>query len=215
MPDPVRLVAFAGTARLAAGPPGEVARAVRDYLDRTGPSDPPVFVLDAVTSASVDLALDGTPDAVAELAERQFATRAEHARRLAARTSPTTAQTREAKLLARHWQWLDAQPGGASAALRRLVEDARRRDDPAASRRRAQDAVHRFLYAVAGDLPGFEEVARALYADDRVQLETLLDAWPTDVVAHARTLLDGDRAGAEGIDPAENSERLSCDDRPR
>src|SRR5665213_1978029 len=36
-------------------------------------------------------------------------------------------QAREVTLLPRHWDWLNSQPGGASAALRKLVEEARAR----------------------------------------------------------------------------------------
>lgn len=34
--------------------------------------------------------------------------------------------SREVTLLPRHWDWLNSQPGGASVALRKLVEEARR-----------------------------------------------------------------------------------------
>ncbi|WP_157216701.1 DUF2239 family protein [Flavisphingomonas formosensis] len=89
---------------------------------------------------------------------------------------------REVTLLPRHWDWLAAQPGGASAALRRLVEAARKADDGTAAGR---DAAYRFLTVMAGDRPGYEEAIRALYADDRARFEAESAAWPAAVRAHA------------------------------
>ena len=46
---------------------------------------------------------------------------------------------REVTLLPRHWDWLATQPGGASVALRTLVERACR--DPKARQRQVRDAA--------------------------------------------------------------------------
>ena len=88
---------------------------------------------------------------------------------------------REVTLLPRHWDWLSDQSGGASAALRRLVEQARRDNAGRDHVRRARRAVDRFMYRMAGDLPHFEEAYRALYADDLATLLSLTDDWPTDL----------------------------------
>ena len=101
---------------------------------------------------------------------------------------------REVTLLPRHWEWLAAQPGGASAALRRLVEDARRAAP--ADRRQAQEAVHRVMFALAGDLPDFEEANRAFYAKDYERFDVLTASWPPDVGDYVRTLVR--RAGVAG-----------------
>ncbi|MBN8829468.1 MAG: DUF2239 family protein [Sphingomonadales bacterium] len=89
---------------------------------------------------------------------------------------------REVTLLPRHWDWLGKQRGGASSALRRLVEDAMRADGGQAAGR---DAAYRFLSAIAGDRENFEEAIRALYADDRARFEALAGGWPVAVRAHA------------------------------
>jgi len=89
---------------------------------------------------------------------------------------------REVTLLPRHWDWLAGQPGGASAALRRLVEAARKADDGAAIGR---DSAYRFLTVMAGDRPGYEEAIRALYAGDRARFEAESAAWPAAIRAHA------------------------------
>jgi hypothetical protein len=95
---------------------------------------------------------------------------------------------REVTLLPRHWDWLEGQRGGASAVLRRLIDEARRADPEGERRRQAQAAADRFLSVMAGDLPGYEEAARALYAGDGAAFETQLQHWPEDIRAHALSL---------------------------
>jgi len=96
---------------------------------------------------------------------------------------------REVTLLPRHWDWLSSQPGGASAALRKLVDQARRDSVGADRARRSQRAVDRFIYRMGGDLPQFEDAYRALYAQDFATLDRLIDAWPTDIRDHLRRLV--------------------------
>ena len=95
---------------------------------------------------------------------------------------------REVTLLPRHWDWLAAQPGGASVALRRLVEDARRVSASDDRRRAAQEAAYRFMQAMAGDQPGYEDATRALFAGDVARFEERTAAWPEDVREHASLL---------------------------
>ena len=100
------------------------------------------------------------------------------------------AQPREVTLLPRHWDWLGQQRGGASAALRRLVEAELRRT-PAPDRATApagRDAAYAFLSAIAGNLPGYEEAIRALYGDGGKGFAEAMAGWPDDIRAHARTL---------------------------
>lgn len=92
---------------------------------------------------------------------------------------------REVTLLPRHWEWLAGQPGGASATLRRLIEDARKRGRSA---RECLDAAYRFLTVMAGDRPGYEEAMRALYAGDRARFDELAADWPEPVRAHGSAL---------------------------
>ena len=95
---------------------------------------------------------------------------------------------KEVTLLPRHWAWLDAQPGGASATLRRLVDDARRKGDPRAKVRNARDAAYRFMSAIGGDLPGYEEALRALFGGRTAAFRKQLEEWPPDVRDHAVSL---------------------------
>src|SRR6187431_1409292 len=62
---------------------------------------------------------------------------------------------REITLLPRHWDWLATQPGGASVALRKLVEEASR--NPKAQLRQKRDATYRLATALVGNAPGYEE----------------------------------------------------------
>ncbi|MEQ1785089.1 MAG: DUF2239 family protein, partial [Hyphomonadaceae bacterium] len=97
---------------------------------------------------------------------------------------------REVTLLPRHWDWLNAQPGGASVALRKLVEEARKTRGQTDTLRARQEAAYRFLSAIAGDWRNYEETTRALYACDADRFRELTEDWPADVRDHARFLAD-------------------------
>lgn len=90
---------------------------------------------------------------------------------------------REVTLLPRHWDWLARQSGGASVALRKLVEDASR--NPKERARAAANAAYKFMHSIAGDRPGYEEALRALFADDRTKFEAQIKSWPADIRAYA------------------------------
>jgi hypothetical protein len=95
---------------------------------------------------------------------------------------------REVTLLPRHWDWLNQQPGGASVALRKLVEEARRVAAVRDRVRQAQEVAYRFLSVMAGNLPDFEEATRALFAADQTRFDALTETWPVDIRDHARKL---------------------------
>ena len=79
-----------------------------------------------------------------------------------------------------------AQPGGASATLRRLVEAASR--NAPARLRATHEAVYRVLSALAGDLPAFENATRALFANDADALAAAMAGWPSDVRTYVARL---------------------------
>ncbi len=97
-------------------------------------------------------------------------------------------QAREVTLLPRHWDWLAQQSCGASAALRRLVDQARKASEPGPTPRAARDAAYSFLTAMAGDRPGYEEAIRALYAGDADLFHRLSQSWPVGIRDHGRAL---------------------------
>jgi len=109
--------------------------------------------------------------------------------------------SREVTLLPQHWDWLEAQPNGASAALRRLVDGAMRANPERERARRIRAATGRILGAIAGNRPGYEEAMRALYAGNTEVLMGLVDSWPRDirsfVAARATEAARADRLAAE------------------
>jgi hypothetical protein len=96
--------------------------------------------------------------------------------------------SKEVTLLPRHWDWLRVQQGGASAALRRLVDEARRVQSSGDEVQGAQNATYAFISAIAGNLPGFEEVTRALFAKDQSRFDEEAAPWPEDIREHAQRL---------------------------
>lgn len=174
--------AFHADRRLAAGPLSDVALAVK-RAEAQGAAGP-ILIYDDQTGRAIDVDTRGSD---AEVLARLPAAEADAPR---GRGRPRLGVVaREVTLLPRHWDWLNDQPGGASVALRRLVDEARRAE--AGSGRAARDAAYRFMSAMAGNLPGFEEAARALYAGDRARFEGLVAAWPADVRDHAARLAFG------------------------
>ena len=99
---------------------------------------------------------------------------------------------REVTLLPRHWEWLAAQRGGASVALRRLVDEARKLEGDTRSAKERQEAAYRFMMAMAGNLPNLEEALRALFAGERHKFETLISGWPEDIRGFAFRLAFAD-----------------------
>jgi hypothetical protein len=177
--------AFRGTERIAAGDVAAVALAVRRRRD-AGDTEP-ILVFDDASGAPVDLDLRGTDAEIRSRLETRFAAPvAEPAAPRRPGRPKLGVVAREVTLLPRHWDWLARQPGGASVALRKLVEAARRADDGDA--RRAQEAAYRFMTATAGDEPGFEAAIRALFAGDRAGFDAHVAAWPPDIRDHARRL---------------------------
>jgi len=189
-----RYIAFAGHSRIASGTLGEVAREVRASLDAD--PTPAMAVFNASTSAPVDLDLRGTPDEVADKAASLESLLSGNAEVTALPSRPGPGRPklgvvgREVTLLPRHWDWLSGQPGGASVTLRRLVDAARKQDQGGQNIRQTQDIAHRFMYAIAGDLPGFEEAARSLYGWDLIRLEELIRGWPADIRDHVLGIVE-------------------------
>jgi hypothetical protein len=170
--------AFDGRTRIATGPVADVARAAKAHLDRH--PDAQILVFDDLTSEPVEFDLRGTPDDVAARLDQPEPRRPGRPK--------LGVVAREVTLLPRHWEWLAAQPGGASVALRKLVDQARKSSAGRDELRRAQESAYRFLSAMAGNEPGFEEAIRALFAGHPDRFTTLTAPWPPDVRDHARKL---------------------------
>lgn len=98
---------------------------------------------------------------------------------------------REVTLLPRHWEWLETRPNGASAALRRLVDEARKREPEKERSRLAKEAAGKAMWNLAGDLPGFEEASRSLFAGDHERFRKCVAGWPDDIREYIERLAEG------------------------
>ncbi|HNX95889.1 MAG TPA: DUF2239 family protein [Holophaga sp.] len=170
-----RYTAFEGSQRFASGTLKEVASAVFSRLGAE-PQEP-VLIFDDETGEVVDLdpriaiPEEGSPEAPKGRGRPKLGVIA-----------------REITLLPRHWDWLNAQPGGASVTLRKLVEEARRAGSEQEGKRQAQTRAYRFMSALAGDERGYEDALRALYAQDQPAFEAHMQTWPEDVRAYTCAL---------------------------
>jgi uncharacterized protein len=194
-------IAFAGSRRIASGDLAAVVRASHSSANSL-----PVLIFDDATSRLIEVDFRGSPDeAVARLGPTSRAPESGVSDRSGNGAMPDSPYlddrqprgrgrpklgviAREVTLLPRHWDWLATQPGGASAAVRRLVDEARQTHAGRDRRRQAQEAAYRFMSAMAGNEAGFEDATRALFAGDSARFAELTEGWPPDVRDHARTL---------------------------
>jgi Uncharacterized protein conserved in bacteria len=188
-PELNTFTAFSGPSRIASGSIEDVALAVKSWLD--GGCDS-VLVFDDRSGQQIDLDLRGTPEeALARLAQHPWLeTQREKVERRTGPGRPKLGVTsREVSLLPRHWDWLNEQPGGASATLRKLVEARMKATSGRDQARKAHDAAAKFAWVMGGNLPDFEEASRALTRKDYARLETLIESWPGDIRDHLKTLV--------------------------
>ena len=197
--------AFEDHRLLMSGPLADVALAVKAAIE--GGSSACFLVFDDLTGAVIDLDLRGDARDVVERLSHppQLST----GRRSAGLSTPSEPAlddaseprgrgrpklgvvAREVTLLPRQWDWLASQPGGVSATLRRLVDDVRRSSLSREEKRSAQAAAYQFMTAIAGDMPGYEEGIRALFAGDEPKLAQCMDAWPHDIKSYTMRLAAG------------------------
>ena len=187
-PDqPSTCTAFLGSRRLATGSPAEVAVAVL-RAQRADPGAMPLVFSDA-TGRQVEFDLRGSEEAVAARYAAPSEAQAPAAADARGRGRPRLGVVaREVTLLPEHWEWLAAQPGGASVALRKLVHEARRAGGGRERMRQAHERAYHVMSALAGNFPAFEEAGRALFAGDRERLAHLIAPWPEDVREHVLRL---------------------------
>jgi hypothetical protein len=158
-----------------------VLRGCKRLLDTQGDGGEPLLIFEDGSGRQCDFDFTGTE---AEVLARVLPT--------PAKTGPGRPKlgvvSREVSLLPRHWEWLERDPQGISAALRRLVEEAKKRDGGELERAALRDAASRFMWAMAGNYPNFEEASRALFARGAEAFEREIGAWPADVREHLTKL---------------------------
>ncbi len=188
--EPKTFVAFAGTSVIARGGLAEMVLRSKGRFD--GGEDQRIALYDDDTGRVVDVDLGGSETAVlARLGDHPAAGESPKANSQRGPGRPKLGVvSREVSLLPRHWSWLAEQRGGASAALRRLVDTARKQNTAEAQARRAIEAGHRFMWDIAGDLPDFEEASRALFAQDFDAFDDLIVTWPAGIREQLRRFTD-------------------------
>ncbi|HEV8060283.1 MAG TPA: DUF2239 family protein [Gemmataceae bacterium] len=188
-PEHTYCTAFEGYRRIASGDLAQVVLKTKAVIDRGEKG--PVLIFDDVTSEPIEVDFRGTSDDVLKRLPRapltESATPEEPGPRGPGRPRLGVV-AREVTLLPRHWHWLNDQPGGASVALRKLVEEARRANEGKDRIRRLQESAYKFMSAMAGNLPGFEEATRALFAGNGGRFEELIGGWPKDIRSHLERL---------------------------
>lgn len=194
--DKKQCTAFKGSCGIASGSLVEVARKVKEIID--GGEQASILIFDDRTSELIEVDFRGTMEDVMNRLERPTANiesaAAPSDTDQGSRRGPGRPRlgvvSREVTLLPRHWDWLNMQPGGASVALRKLVEEARRVRGDRDRVRQSQEAAFRFMSAMAGNLAGFEEATRALFAGNPERFNDFIASWPVDIRDHARKLSD-------------------------
>ncbi|MGU1971933.1 DUF2239 family protein [Pseudomonas aeruginosa] len=186
---------FDGHRRIATGSLKANALAVKKA--RESGTVGPILIFDDATGRSVDVDTRGSDEVVVARLTTAALSEVKHSSRSDESESPGPrgrgrpklgVVPREVTLLPRHWEWLAAQPGGASVALRKLVEEARRANSEKDKVRMAHERAYQFMQTIAGDLPGFEEATRALFANEPLRVRVLIAAWPRDIRDHAMRL---------------------------
>ncbi len=176
---------FIGHKRVSTGTLEAAVRAAKSAMD-SGVAERTV-IYDDVTCRTVDVDYSGTLDQVLQgLANHPLLRPApvdeEPEKRLGPGRPKIGVISREVSLLPRHWEWLNSQPNGASGALRVLVEEARKKNMGRDQARQTRDALHHFLWDMAGDFPNFEEATRVFFAKDFEHFRFLTSDWPRDVL---------------------------------
>jgi hypothetical protein len=192
-PKPDAYIAFEGDRAIASGDLREVARAAKARLDRR--TDASILIFDAATGAPIEIDFrGGVGDVLARLPETAKAPAPADQAAPPASRGPGRPKlgviAREVTLLPRHWDWLAQQRGGASVALRRLVDEARRTHDGKDRIRHAQDAAYQFMSTMAGNRANYEAAIRALFAGEPVRFAKLIAEWPADIRKHALRLAE-------------------------
>jgi hypothetical protein len=172
--------AFAADRLIASGELPELLRATKAFLDRN--KDPRVLIFEDQTGQQVDFNFQGT---LAEVLQRAVPAPP----RVGPGRPKLGVVSREISLLPRHWEWLEDQPQGISATLRRLVDEAKKRNPGEQRARRGREAISRFMTAMAGNFEHYEEATRALFAKDSARFAQLIQDWPKDIRSHLLRML--------------------------
>jgi len=185
MNEKSQYVAFEGGRKIASGELRDVALKAHKAIQAC---ETAILIFNDASSEVIELDLRGSSrDVLRKLEETPIQAVEPEAPRKPGRPKLGVV-AREVTLLPRHWDWLNVQPGGASVAIRKLVEEARRVHRNTDRVRKAKESAYRFMSTMAGNEPGFEEATRGLFAGDAIRFAEYSRQWPSDVRAHAARL---------------------------
>ncbi|MES2744371.1 MAG: DUF2239 family protein [Bdellovibrionota bacterium] len=180
---PATYTSFAGDRKIAEGDLKTIAQELFAHQKKHPDENPLIF--DNRTSAVLELDLRGS---IKEILDRLPGNSGSAEEKAGPGRPKLGVLSREIGLLPRHWEWLALQPGGASVTLRKLVDEARKTNKSQDEKRAAQNATYKFMSAMAGNLPHYEEALRAFFAGNEALLKTLTHQWPTDIKNHVLAL---------------------------
>ena len=189
-----RCTAFEGSKCIVSGKLADVASMAKEVIDKN--QDAQILIFDDITGELIEVDFRGTVEDVLNRLVETTNQELLDSPSLPSKSEPARGPgrpklgvvAREVTLLPRHWVWLNDQPGGASVALRKLVEEAKRANAAKDQVRHSREACYRFIFAMAGNLPGFEEATRALFAGDQKRFDENVQSWPVDIRTHATRL---------------------------
>lgn len=171
--------AFAGSLKIAGGDIIDVAIKAKEAIESDNSLN--ILIFDDLTSMPIEIDWRGT---VADVEARVRTASQPSVKEKGPGRPKLGVVSREVTLLPRHWEWLNSQAGGASVALRKLVEEARKSNSKKDSQRQSHESAYRFMSAMAGNLPNFEEATRALFAADLMRFQENISNWPNDLKEH-------------------------------
>ncbi len=203
---------FSGFKLVARGSLEDMLAATKPFTDGSGGAEDPLLIFDLGTGRQVDFDFRGSLEEVIEKAralrgpqngfgspesadEASGKGEAAQGRRGRPKLGVVSA---EVTLLPRHWQWLSSQPAKASGTLRRLVEEAMKKD--ASDPRRKAEILGTLLWSLAGNVEAFEDASRALYALDLPRLFAISDRWPGDLGGFVREWFSTESGGGGGVE---------------
>ena len=182
--DEQSCTAFRNSKMIASGKMVDVVLTAKIHMDKNPKIA--VLVFDDLTGQQIEIDYRGTKDKF--LARLKETATEEPPTKVGPGRPKLGVVSREIGLLPRHWDWLSRQPEGASAVLRKLVEEAQKKNAARDELRKAQEAAYRFMTIMAGDLPDFEEALRSFYAKDKAKFSKSMEEWPKDIREHAMKL---------------------------
>jgi hypothetical protein len=177
--------AFKGHNLFAHGTLDEVVLTIKGHIGKSDHSS--VFIFSDSTGKMIDFNFQGTQKDILKRLEI-FISEENPKENTGPGRPKLGVMSREVSLLPQHWEWLATQPGGASAILRKLVDEAKKKSLGTPTIKQIQEKVHRFVSSIAGDFEGYEEALRALYRKDKKEFLQQIESWPTDIKKHVMDL---------------------------